>query len=136
MLAFYPEFEADAVVSSEVILLLDLSNSMKVHQTHTHTHTHTQHTHSILVQTVHSSPSSQGASLTSAKKVLLLLLHHLPHKCLFNVVVFGATHTELFPSSQPKTKDTLSSAITFVQVGRQATGRGCNVVLVEVVMRD
>ena len=66
MLAFYPEFEADAVVSSEVILLLDLSNSMKVHQTHTHTHTHTQHTHTHThTHTLHTSPDSTLLPLLS-----------------------------------------------------------------------
>ena len=33
---------------------------------------------------------SQGDALVSAKKVLLLILHHLPPKCLFNVITFGA----------------------------------------------
>ena len=32
----------------------------------------------------------QGDTLVSAKKVLLLILHHLPAKCLFNVITFGA----------------------------------------------
>ena len=67
-------------------------------------------------------PSLQGTSLTSAKKVLLLILHHIPNKCLFNVVVFGATHSELFPASQPKTKDTMTTAVTFVQVRHMEQG--------------
>ena len=67
-------------------------------------------------------PSLQGTSLTSAKKVLLLILHHIPNKCLFNVVVFGATHSELFPASQPKTKDTMTTAVTFVQVRQMEQG--------------
>ena len=33
---------------------------------------------------------SQGDTLVSAKKVLLLILHHLPPKCLFNIITFGA----------------------------------------------
>ena len=32
----------------------------------------------------------QGEALSSAKKVVLLLLHHLPPKTLFNIVTFGA----------------------------------------------
>lgn len=30
MLTFYPEFEVDSISDNEIILLLDLSNSMKV----------------------------------------------------------------------------------------------------------
>lgn len=30
MLTFYPEFEAEAINENEIIILLDLSNSMKV----------------------------------------------------------------------------------------------------------
>lgn len=33
MLTFYPEFEADEITENEIIFLLDLSNSMKVHTT-------------------------------------------------------------------------------------------------------
>ena len=61
MLTFYPEFEADTITENEIIFLLDLSNSMR------------------------------GEPLISAKKVLLLLLAHLPPKCLFNIVTFGAS---------------------------------------------
>ncbi len=63
MLTFYPEFEADCITENEVVFLLDLSHSMK------------------------------GESLTSAKKVLLLLLTHLPPKCLFNIITFGASES-------------------------------------------
>ena len=59
MLTFYPEFEADTEGRSEVIFMLDLSNSMR------------------------------GESLQEAKKILLLALHHLPDEWVFNVVVFG-----------------------------------------------
>lgn len=59
MLTFYPEFEATISENYEVIFLLDLSNSMK------------------------------GESLLEAKKILLLLLLHLPESCFFNVIVFG-----------------------------------------------
>ena len=30
MLTFYPEFEADSITENEIVLMLDLSNSMKV----------------------------------------------------------------------------------------------------------
>ena len=33
MLTFYPEFEADEITENEIIFMLDLSNSMKVHTT-------------------------------------------------------------------------------------------------------
>ncbi|KAL5457332.1 hypothetical protein EMCRGX_G034580 [Ephydatia muelleri] len=85
MLTFYPEFEVDAISENEIIFMLDLSNSMK------------------------------GDSVSSAKKVLLLLLHHLPERCLFNVVTYGATFDMLFPTSVSKSKDTLTTAFKFVQ---------------------
>ena len=59
MLTFYPEFEANTDERSEVIFMLDLSNSMR------------------------------GDSLREAKKIALLALHHLPDNWVFNVVVFG-----------------------------------------------
>jgi hypothetical protein len=61
MLTFYPEFEAAEDNEIEVILILDLSNSMK------------------------------GKALLEAKKVLLLTLKHLPAHSLFNIVVFGTS---------------------------------------------
>ena len=65
MLTFYPEFEADEITENEIIFLFDLSNSMK------------------------------GDALGSAKKILLLLLHHLPPKCHFNVITFGASESTI-----------------------------------------
>ena len=59
MLTFYPEFEASTEGRSEVIFMLDLSNSMK------------------------------GENLKEAKKIALLALHHLPEEWVFNIVVFG-----------------------------------------------
>lgn len=61
MLTFYPEFEAAEDDEVEVILMLDLSNSMK------------------------------GTSLQEAKKVLLLTLKLLPKTWKFNVAVFGTS---------------------------------------------
>ncbi|XP_022100686.1 poly [ADP-ribose] polymerase 4-like isoform X2 [Acanthaster planci] len=86
MLTFYPEFEAEQTDQSEVVLLLDLSNSMR-----------------------------GGSSLQEAKKVALLALHHLPKDWRFNVVVFGTDFEELFPQSQAKTPDTVKSATNFLQ---------------------
>ena len=31
MLTFYPEFEAEAITENEIVIMLDLSNSMKVY---------------------------------------------------------------------------------------------------------
>lgn len=64
MLAFYPEFEtADTDMSFEVVIVVDLSNSMK------------------------------GNAVEDAIKVALLALHHLPATCLFNIITFGTGTT-------------------------------------------
>lgn len=60
MLTFYPEFEVGSEVSTEVVLLLDVSNSM------------------------------EGAPFQSAKKLALLILHKMESTSTFNVVVFGS----------------------------------------------
>ncbi|KAK2175772.1 hypothetical protein NP493_708g00019 [Ridgeia piscesae] len=85
MLTFYPEFDAVSRPDFEVVFLLDLSNSM------------------------------DGPALVDAKKLLLLLLHHLPPKVTFNIVVFGTVFHELFPTSQPKTKLNEVAAQRFIQ---------------------
>ncbi|XP_033740043.1 protein mono-ADP-ribosyltransferase PARP4-like isoform X2 [Pecten maximus] len=85
MLTFYPEFEACEDNQAEVILMLDLSNSM----------------------------TDKG--LTEAKKVLLLILHYLPKTWTFNVIIFGTTFRELFPSSQPKNKSNATAAEVLIQ---------------------
>ena len=75
--------------------------------------------------------------MNSAKKIALLLLHHLPTKCLFNILTFGAcqlnsraTHIKhltlfvpphadsdsVFPTSVMKNKDTMNTASKFIQV--------------------
>ncbi|XP_065907786.1 protein mono-ADP-ribosyltransferase PARP4-like [Dysidea avara] len=59
--------------------------------------------------------TSKGETLVSAKKVLLLTLHHLPPKCVFNVITFGAAYDELFPSCQPKSKETVTAATNYIQ---------------------
>ena len=59
MLSFYPEFEACETDDVDVVLLLDMSNSMK------------------------------GDALRDAKKLMLLCFSQLPDGSYFNVVVFG-----------------------------------------------
>ncbi|CAG2205451.1 PARP2_3_4 [Mytilus edulis] len=85
MLTFYPEFEAAEDNETEIILVLDLSNSMK------------------------------GKALQEAKKILLLTLNHLSAHTLFNIVVFGTCYRELFPAGQKKSKSTLKIAEQFVK---------------------
>ncbi|XP_071133574.1 protein mono-ADP-ribosyltransferase PARP4-like [Mytilus edulis] len=85
MLTFYPEFEAAEDNETEIILVLDLSNSMK------------------------------GKALQEAKKILLLTLNHLSAHTLFNIVVFGTCYRELFPAGQKKSKSTLKFAEQFVK---------------------
>ena len=60
MLTFYPEFEYSIGDVTEVVIMLDVSNSMA------------------------------GAALTEAKKVALLTLSLLPDHHLFNIVRFGS----------------------------------------------
>ena len=59
MLAFYPEFDSPPPAVSEVVFLLDLSNSMS------------------------------ATDVEAACKVLLLSLRHCPQDWFFNVVIFG-----------------------------------------------
>ncbi|CAG2205447.1 PARP2_3_4 [Mytilus edulis] len=80
------EFEAAEDNETEIILVLDLSNSMK------------------------------GKALLEAKKILLLTLNHLTAHSLFNIVVFGTNYKELFPTSQMKSKSSLKVAEQFVQL--------------------
>lgn len=61
MVTFYPRFEAVSHKVYEVIILLDLSNSMSTDD------------------------------VTAAKQAALYLLTQLPRSCLFNVVVFGSS---------------------------------------------
>ena len=70
MLSFYPEFEASNDSASEVVFLLDLSNSMR------------------------------GDALRDAMKVLLLCLHKLPDAWHFNVVVFGTSTYQFYLVAQ------------------------------------
>ncbi|XP_025097286.1 poly [ADP-ribose] polymerase 4-like [Pomacea canaliculata] len=92
MLTFYPEFEVGSEVSSELVLLLDVSNSMK------------------------------GASLQSAKKLAKLILLTMDASWKFNVVVFGTRYSELFPCARPKNETTLQEAEKFVQQAQADMG--------------
>ncbi|XP_013399831.1 poly [ADP-ribose] polymerase 4-like [Lingula anatina] len=92
MLTFYPEFEAESDLACEVILLIDVSNSMK------------------------------EKALQDAKKVALLTLHHLSNGCVFNVVSFGTGFEELFPCSMGKTKLTVKQAQEFIQALQPSGG--------------
>ncbi|CAG2240013.1 PARP2_3_4 [Mytilus edulis] len=48
-------------------------------------------------------------------QVFLLSLTKLPDKSSFNVITFGTTFKELFPSPQLKTKDSVQKATNFIQ---------------------
>ena len=61
MLTFYPEFEVGSEFNTEVIIMLDVSNSM------------------------------DGQALKNAQKVALLLLLSLNQSWTFNVVRFGTS---------------------------------------------
>ena len=59
MLVFYPDFVTDMIKDPEIIVMLDLSNSM------------------------------QGNNLEEARALTQIILKQLPAACTFNVVVFG-----------------------------------------------
>lgn len=61
MLTFYPEFECERQHNYEVILLLDMSNSMCTDD------------------------------ITSAKKIALRLLNTIDSRSTFNLLVFGSS---------------------------------------------
>ncbi|CAG5135718.1 unnamed protein product, partial [Candidula unifasciata] len=85
MLTFYPEFQSSEVEDGEIILILDVSNSMK------------------------------GTSLLEAKKVALLILQNLPTGWSFNVIRFGSDYEEIFPAPKKNIEENLQLAIQFVQ---------------------
>lgn len=61
MLAFYPEFDSTTLRNSEVIFLVDQSNSMY-----------------------------QSEAIVTARQILLLFLRELPNESLFNIILFGS----------------------------------------------
>ncbi|CAH3018315.1 unnamed protein product, partial [Porites evermanni] len=85
MLTFYPEFEAEIPREVEVLFLLDLSCSMK------------------------------GPPLEDAKKILLMCLSLMNKDWIFNILVFGSKHFELFPSSKRNDPEAYKDAVKFVQ---------------------
>ncbi|XP_060575380.1 protein mono-ADP-ribosyltransferase PARP4-like, partial [Ruditapes philippinarum] len=92
MLTFYPEFETQSVTEANIIILLDMSNSMK------------------------------GQPEEQAKKVALLAIDNLPLQCKFNLVVFGSTYKELFPSPQSCNNFSSQLAKQFIQVASANLG--------------
>ncbi|KAL8624962.1 hypothetical protein ACOMHN_039849 [Nucella lapillus] len=92
MLTFYPEFEVGSEVNAEVVVMVDVSNSM------------------------------QGPSLQSAKKVALLVLRNMNPGSSFNVVLFGTHYKELFPCSQMCTEVNLAEAEKFIQAAQADMG--------------
>ncbi|XP_031548614.1 protein mono-ADP-ribosyltransferase PARP4-like isoform X2 [Actinia tenebrosa] len=85
MLVFYPEFDAEVPEEVEVLFCLDASCSMK------------------------------GSNLKEAKKILQMCINFLPDNWLFNIVVFGSYHSELFTNSKQKTSCTVSVASDFIK---------------------
>ncbi|KAI6659080.1 Poly polymerase 4 [Oopsacas minuta] len=93
MLTFYPEFEVEESPYAEILFLLDCSHSMQ-----------------------------EDTAFSTAKKVLLLALYHLPNNSRFNIIKFGSGWEELFPYSQNQSKDTVKQASNWVQLARPNMG--------------
>ncbi|XP_008295178.1 poly [ADP-ribose] polymerase 4 [Stegastes partitus] len=90
MLVFYPDFEVGSSSSAdEVVLLLDMSESMK------------------------------GEPLRSARRIALQVLKNLDRDVRVNVILFGTDHKEAFPTAQPlsKVKQEAESFIKYSSVG-------------------
>ncbi|CAL1538041.1 unnamed protein product [Lymnaea stagnalis] len=85
MLTFFPEFESAEITEGEIVLALDVSNSMK------------------------------GDPLIQARKVALLVLKFIPVGWHFNVVRFGSDFDELFPAPKLNTEGNLKDASIFIQ---------------------
>ncbi|XP_055887848.1 protein mono-ADP-ribosyltransferase PARP4-like isoform X2 [Biomphalaria glabrata] len=92
MLTFFPEFEAQESTEGEIIILLDVSNSMK------------------------------DKALNEAKKVALLILKSLQPNWHFNIVKFGSDYEELFPAPKLKTQENLELADHFIQISMATCG--------------
>uniref|UniRef100_A0A2C9KRG3 Poly [ADP-ribose] polymerase n=1 Tax=Biomphalaria glabrata TaxID=6526 RepID=A0A2C9KRG3_BIOGL len=92
MLTFFPEFEAQESTEGEIIILLDVSNSMK------------------------------DKALNEAKKVALLILKSLQPNWHFNIVKFGSDYEELFPAPKLKTQENLELADQFIQISMATCG--------------
>ena len=89
MLVFYPEFDVPDVEDVDVVLLVDLSNSMK------------------------------GKAAVQAKQLACLFIQKLPESAMFNVVTFGSSYVEAFPQSIIANNNNRNFAEKFVQVNWQ-----------------
>ncbi|XP_067947430.1 protein mono-ADP-ribosyltransferase PARP4-like [Watersipora subatra] len=92
MLTFYPEFDCATQANYEMIIMLDLSNSMSADE------------------------------LSAAKKVTLVLLSALSKSSSFNLIAFGSTYDELFQKSMPASRSNISRAISYIQTRKSRQG--------------
>ncbi len=92
MLVFYPEFDVPDVEDVDVVLLIDLSNSMK------------------------------GKAAVQAKQLACLFIQKLPESAIFNVVTFGSSYVEAFPQSVLANNNNRNLAEKFVQVNEKNRG--------------
>ena len=61
------------------------------------------------------SGSMSGSYINSARETLILFLKSLREGCFFNIIGFGSSYVDLFPSSLPYNKDSLSKAVSHAQ---------------------
>ena len=61
------------------------------------------------------SGSMSGAYINSARETLILFLKSLREGCFFNIIGFGSSYVDLFPSSLPYNQDSLSKAVSHAQ---------------------
>jgi poly [ADP-ribose] polymerase 2/3/4 len=85
MVSFYPEFETKLEENLHVGLLIDCSNSM-----------------------------GENNLIDLSKKLSVKIIKSLPLSCLFNIVVFGGDHLELFPYYLKNSKENLDKAFKFI----------------------
>jgi len=99
MLTFYPEFEAPPSDLVDILLILDLSCSMK------------------------------EEALEDLKKVSSLTLINLPSTAFFNVITFGYQFEELFPQSRPANKDNIQKALEYISAVSADMGSNLSIFL-------
>ncbi|XP_071818546.1 protein mono-ADP-ribosyltransferase PARP4-like isoform X4 [Apostichopus japonicus] len=92
MLTFYPEFEVSRVKNPEVSVILDCSNSMK------------------------------GDSFEHAKKICFMILALMPSDFRVNIVKFGSTFSEFYPSSKARGKLNLDDVKDFLRKSAPCEG--------------
>eukprot|EP00731_Ephydatia_muelleri_P002780 Em0001g2780a len=61
------------------------------------------------------SGSMSGSYINSARETLILFLKSLSEGCFFNIIGFGSSYVDLFPSSLPYNQDSLSKAVSHAQ---------------------